>query len=574
MTELPEEWFVCLSLWNISAAEVFFCALCDISPEGEYRDRIFALTKNGLYSASRAAGDVRTFPGYRTNKAKKQNNSQFTVHSSQNPWTVAQNPPNESNHSQRSTETSFYPITALSKAEIFSRPGGGEFSVYIDGNPVRLAMLSGHLVRDARKLCETLNRLAEGKELKPDEFSPGERDRICPRCHTPYPEKERRVCPVCMDRRAVFLRTLSFFKPHRARIVMMIAVITLGGLLSAVAPYLGGRVLYDEILGKNAAKSALSGLGLSLLTVILLQAAIKLLSQILGVIQGRIVARIVPNVVAQVRSAVFGSLSRLSLRFFLSRQTGTLMTRVISDANEITQFYIDGLPYILVNGLTVVTSIAMMFTMDWRLAAAAAVMIPVLLAILLVWSPAWWRAFTRRHKSTARLNSQINDSLSGARVVKAFGREQGEIERFSRTNNQMRESELGLLKLDTRMGAIFSAAENLLILLIWVFGSWFVMRGMGLSLGTIISFQSYAAALGGPLDFFSYVFRWGANCQNSAQRIFEIIDSPPDVAEAPSPLSPARFNGEVELKNVTFRYTPNADILKKVSLKAEAGKML
>jgi len=135
---------------------------------------------------------------------------------------------------------------------------------------------------------------------------------------------------------------------------------------------------------------------------------------------------------------------------------------------------------------------------------------------------------------------------------------------------------MDLISFDNKFTGLYLGADKLSQFLVWGFGSLFVLGYMNadMEFGTLIMFVGYVALLTGPMEFFSNIFRWWSSCMNSAQRIFEIIDSRPEVAERHDPVRIEYMRGDIELRNVTFEYEANKEVLKEVNIKVGAGEML
>jgi len=358
----------------------------------------------------------------------------------------------------------------------------------------------------------------------------GDEEPCCPKCGMPYPEQGRAVCPKCMEKRVIFVRVLKYFSAYKLRVVVMLACVMASAGLNALWPYLSGRVFYNEVLGKNqefAEKIGMTnvegGGNFVLLLGLLLVAMIvtKILQQITGVIQGWMTAVMVPGVVAKVKNAVFEAMGRLSIGFFTRSQTGSLMQRVNGDANEVLHFFIDGLPYLLFNVFTVAMSAWIMFTIDWQLSVLSLAILPPLFFISYKLIPKIWHAHGRNARVNRALYSVLNDGLTGARVVKAFGQEESEVVRFGKVNDRVRDSEMRIVKYNNVFEITYRIALDIPVLLVWCAGAWFIIRsGGGFRFGDLQTFILYLAMLNGPITFFSQVFRWWAGSMNAAQRVF------------------------------------------------------
>lgn len=508
-------------------------------------------------------------------------------------------------------EVHTYPLNTLSHPTICPQVVGGLLVVTIDGEETWLCRFSSARLRGMQRF---VRRLQQEMGEEPADFAPragrpprgghggphghggpppgggpggpggpppgggddDEETACCPQCGMPYPERGRAVCPRCMEKRTVFLRILSCFKEYKGRLSVMLLCIAASGVLNAVWPYLSGTVLYDQVLAKKAEVGEITGgnfvllLGLLTLTMV----GVKLLQQITGIIQGRMVGYMVPGVVYQLKTKVFSALQRLSIGFFTRRQTGSLMQRVNGDAGEVTHLFIDGLPYLVFNVLTILAAVGFMLTIDWRLTLVAVLLIPPLFLISYKLLPRCWHAHGRRAKVMRSLYSVLNDNLTGARVVKTFGREDSENTRFDKVNNRVRDAEMNVVRYRNRFDATYSVGRDLPVVLVWCVGAFLILSSSGeFTYGQLITFVNYLTMMQGPMIFFSDMFQWWTNSMNAAQRIFEIIDAVPDIVEKEDAVT-TTIRGDVTLQGVCFGYDPHKEILHNIDLEVKAGEML
>ncbi|MBP5331605.1 MAG: ABC transporter ATP-binding protein [Lachnospiraceae bacterium] len=443
---------------------------------------------------------------------------------------------------------------------------------------LRLTAFSNLHRESMHRLTRSFDRLKNPEQDKI--FIPDEEDNdFCPICGMMYPNKNRKICPKCMDRKSVFVRTLGYFKPYAGYIAVMLFCYIAMALMNLVWPYLNGTVLYDYVLAKNP--EFLARLGIedgryvtALIVVVggMLVARLVLLG--FQMLQGVLTARIVTGVVRDIKKSIFANMGKLSISFFRSRQTGSLMTRALSDAERVTGFFIDGMPYIFINGMLTIATIVVMFTIKWQMALIAIVMIPAAILIGYYLRPRLWSMYGHRHRSERSVNSQVNDNLTGARVVKAFGQEKREIDRFRHNNERLRDSEMAIVTFQNYFRLIYGGTFQILNILVWMVGVYFILVRNEMELGILITFTGYVGQLQGPINFFSHIFHWWADSMNSAQRIFEILDALPEVKESDDPLRLMNPKGHIKLKNVSFGYEINKPVLKDISLDIPAGTML
>ena len=473
----------------------------------------------------------------------------------------------------------FFELAQVEKLEVLRQVSTGILMGNIAGEEKYLCQFSNTRMESFMRLGRLLEKLKKNEEIQPEDLDIKKGKECCPKCGMIYPDQERKVCPKCMDKRSILFRIMSYFKQYKVRLAIMILCYIGTALLNLVWPYLSGTILYDKVLAKDEAflqtfhlpqGRVVLALGMLVITMIVS----KILIQGIGILQGVFTAQIASDVIAKLKSQVFESMGRLSISFFTKRQTGGLMTRVSDDADEVSSFFIDGIPYFFINVGTIVATCAIMISLNPILAAASIVLMPILFTVSYRLMPILWHYYGKRHRANRRMNGQMNENFTGARVVKAFGREEQEMSRFDKNNTRVREAEVDVAKFDCRFWALYCFIEDSLSFLVWAVGSSLIICGSNMEIGLLITFSGYVGQLKWPLEFMSRIFRWYTNAMNSAQRMFEIIDAVPEVKEVPDPVRPESLRGEIELKNVTFGYEPNKPILKDVSFKVEAGEVL
>ena len=474
-----------------------------------------------------------------------------------------------------------YSLNQISSVGIDNLVVGGVLRVCIDGVDRPLCAFTNAYKNKISRLCEVLNVLLSGEELNEEILFDEIRISVCKKCGERYLDKEHIGCPKCTDKRKIFFRLGSFFKPYKLHIAIMCIMSLLSALMSAVWPYLSGSILYDGILGKDRTVSVLSRLPIVDFTLLLLLLVItmvvcKLLNQLFGVIQGRLVAGVVPKVVSTIKNKVFGSIQGLSVSFFTGKRTGGLMTRITADAGQVSDIFIDGIPYVLPNVLMVGFSFTVMFITNWVLAIVAAIALPITAYISIKLQPIMWHYNSKQHQTNRDYRARVNDNLVGTRVVKAFGMEATESDALNEKNNLMYDAMYKSMRFDVKFSALYELAKGLTAVLVWGTGVCFVLSVFEpkMNYGELVTFTGYVSLLAEPATFFLRIFRWWSSSMNSAQRIFEIIDANSEIDEVAEPVKPKSITGNLELKNVTFGYEENREVIKDVSFTVESGKIL
>ena len=394
-----------------------------------------------------------------------------------------------------------------------------------------------------------------------------ERERNCPRCGLRYPDQHRSVCPRCIDKRGLFLRVLGYLRPYRGWVALIVAAMVAASALRTAAPLLSGRVLFDDVLDPAGRFHG------HLAELIAALVAVHVLGVLAEVLHMRITARVSVSMIYDLKNEIFEALQRLSLSFFARKQTGGLMVRVNHDSMNLNYFFIDGLPYFGVNLLQIVAIVSAMIALNWSLALLLLIPAPLVILIIRRMLPRLWRLFSRQYRSLAVLNGVVEDSLSGVRVVKAFGKEQDEIDRFGPVNDEVYRAHRHTQRMLASLFPSVAFLAQLGGLVVWAVGGWQIIAG-NLTFGVLMTFVGFVALMYEPLRFMTKVVEWWSAAMNSAQRIFEILDTVPEVAERTDPVSLPAMRGAVELRGVTFGYEPNKPVLHEVDLQVAAGEMV
>ncbi len=368
-------------------------------------------------------------------------------------------------------------------------------------------------------------------------------------------------------RKKLFFRVLSYVPRYKKHLFAMLAIIVVTTIINLIPPYLSGTILYDHVL-KHGGK--FEG---QILPLVLILLTISLLSVFAGILLGRIGAEMSGNIIYDIKTEVFSAMQKLGMRFFSSKRTGNLLNRVNSDALDIQYFLNDGLPNFVINSATICAIGLFLFIVNPLLSVAVLVPVPVIGLIIKkstrVFKKLKWHSWRR----SSSMNSVINDTLLGARVVKAFGKENNEVERFKKSSRCLYENKLREGVAAAKVFPMLSWIMSLGGLVVWTLGGGQVIYGK-LTFGELMSFVSYLSLLYAPVNFLVKTFDWWTNCMNSAQRIFEVIDRKTDVPESENPIKIENMQGSVEFKNVSFSYEPNRMVLKNVSFSVKPGEMI
>ncbi len=473
-----------------------------------------------------------------------------------------------------------YPLERVDCIETIPLSAGCVISITVDGVAKKMCAASATCALGATRFAETtmlakennLDRIMRLKEKRRNSNG------VCKKCGTPFKHYGNRICPKCNNRYSSMLRLLKYFWPYKKMISVMLICIILSALVSLVTPYLSGTVLYGEILEKKLGFTEMFGNGITITTALLIVALTifltKLIGQIFSALQNIAVAKVVPYVVKELKSNIFTQMSRLSLSFFQHRETGGLLTRVLDDAEQVTNLFIEDVPKLMVDVLTIAGVAIAMFSISPIIAVAAVLFIPLSSLITIKVMPKMHVYFGMRFRASRNMNAHINDNLTGARVVRAFGQQQSEIDRFGDLNDGVKEAEYKIVGIQNELYAIYHLIQNVGVFAAWGLGAFLVLKYIDFSYANIITLIGYLGMLNGPVNDISNALKNCVNCMNSAQRIFEILDSKPDVEESENPISADNIKGDIRVENVTFSYEKGKPVIHNLNFEIKAGQML
>jgi len=415
------------------------------------------------------------------------------------------------------------------------------------------------------KLIKAINNVRENNDPFKDILVDAEL--FCQKCGTRYPEPDRKLCPKCMDKVSISLRLTGFFRYYKAKVAVIMIVMVLSTACAILSPYVGTKLFLDEVLTEGGTYYN------AIFAVVLLILLVRTVTVGFNILYSYVLARTMPWIIYDLKLRIFEAMQRLSVGFYTSKRTGALMDRVSRDARNIYWFFVDGLPFIIVNVLMFTGIFILMFVLDPMLAAICVAVIPLTVIMFKV----LWNIFRRFHHKnwvySTQMNSMVSDSVHGQRVIKAFAREEDEAGRFSEVGGKQ-------AAIETRMFNTGFTAFPLIYLFMFfgqvavtAIGGVMVIEGR-ITLGTLLTFIAYLSMLYGPLEFLSWVSNWWARCVDAAQRVFEIIDSKADIEEPEDPVALEEVRGEINIKDVWFEYDPVTPVLKGLTLNVPAGATL
>jgi len=280
------------------------------------------------------------------------------------------------------------------------------------------------------------------------------------------------------------------------------------------------------------------------------------------------------GVAYDLRNTIFEKLQNLSFSYHDRAQTGKLMTRMTSDVELVRHFVGNGLLQ-LISALVMLTgTIVIMLVMNWLLAIIILALVPIILAVLFLFIKQVMPISRKVQQELGALNTILQENLAGLRVVKAFAREEYEIERYRNKNEDLLIVNLGLVGIFTKYFPMLFFIANLgVVAVIWIGGLQVI--GLQLTIGELVAFTGYLGFLLMPMFMIGMIGSMLSRAEASAHRLYEVVDAESDIQDKPDAIPLPVVQGKVEFQNVSFRYFgAESNILSEVTFSTEAGKTI
>jgi ATP-binding cassette subfamily B protein len=455
---------------------------------------------------------------------------------------------------------------------VIEAPGLSATTLTLLGRPGDPALLVARYSHRQRRAFENLRFVLE-EALEGRRVTPGDADgEYVDAVARPVRDAQALVAG---QRVAVIRRLLGYLKPYRRRLGLGMGAAGVITLVSLVPPYLAGYLIDRVIRPAQEGVVPIGRAGLIASIAIAAMALVYLIKSGAAIVRLRLMAILGEWVARDLRAELYEHIQRLSLSFFSRKKTGSLITRVSSDTDRLWDFVAFGvvdvsLSIVMLAGLSTV-----LLTLDWRLGLVMTVPVPFLCWLIYRHGEALNRRFLRAWRKWSRMTDVLSDTIPGIRVVKAFNQEDREIERFATRSEDVTEEVSHLHRLWTTFWPLLTLAVQVTTVLVWVIAVPRLLgHGTALSTGTFISFLLYTTMFVGPIEVIGQIARTMNRATTSAHRIFEVMDTEPEVRDGERPVRLEPVRGRVTFQRVTFAYDGVRQVLKGVSFDVLPGELI
>jgi ATP-binding cassette, subfamily B, multidrug efflux pump len=365
------------------------------------------------------------------------------------------------------------------------------------------------------------------------------------------------------DTRGTLVRLLIYFRPYRWILISVFFLASLGTILALISPYLIGKSI-DQLTHGNLE---------TMMQLILVLIVISIISMAAQAAQGVLIANISQKSMRSLRADLFGHIQKLSLKFFDSQTQGELMSRLTNDMDVISQVLTTNIAQLFTGILTIIGVLTIIFFLSPWLALGSMIAFPLMLGLVAMVGRRTRFAFRDYQKSLGKLNSVLEETYSGQKVVLAFGQEKQVLDRFSTANEEVRKVGIKAMSIAMLVMPMMGILSNLNVAILCGLGGWLAIKGL-VSIGTIAAFITYSRRFAEPLRQLGNLYSQIQGALAGAERIFDLLDTIPDQTDLPNAKELNNVIGEVNIKNLTFSYVPGSPVLKDISIHARSGERI
>lgn len=284
-----------------------------------------------------------------------------------------------------------------------------------------------------------------------------------------------------------------------------------------------------------------------------------------------IMAKVSNEVLLTIREELYTHIQTLSFQFFDSRPTGKILARIIGDVNSLKEVLSNSVTTLIPDFITILSVVGIMFVKNWKLAAAALSSLPLMiLGVAFVQSKSHIRWQIHRKKGS-NMNAFVHEDISGMYVVQSFGAEQETKQIFEELLQEHKDSFVDAVRYADAFGPIVDFCWGLGTMVLYFFGVNMILDGM-LQVGTLIAFGTYISMFWRPVMNLSNFYNQLVTNIAGAERIFEILDTKPDLTDGETACEMPEITGAVSFRHVTFSYEKEKEVLKDVSFEIEPGQ--
>ena len=365
-----------------------------------------------------------------------------------------------------------------------------------------------------------------------------------------------------VSKRKTLARMFYYLLAYKKQVVAVLTIMLVSVVITLINPLIIQQAIDVYIAGEEW--HGLKRLGI---VAVLLNLTLVLLVKI----RMYIMAKVSNEVLLTIREELYTHIQTLSFQFFDSRPTGKILARIIGDVNSLKEVLSNSVTTLIPDFITILSVVGIMFVKNWKLAAAALSSLPLMiLGVAFVQSKSHIRWQIHRKKGS-NMNAFVHEDISGMYVVQSFGAEQETKQIFEELLQEHKDSFVDAVRYADAFGPIVDFCWGLGTMVLYFFGVNMILDGM-LQVGTLIAFGTYISMFWRPVMNLSNFYNQLVTNIAGAERIFEILDTKPDLTDGETACEMPEITGAVSFRHVTFSYEKEKEVLKDVSFEIEPGQ--
>lgn len=365
-----------------------------------------------------------------------------------------------------------------------------------------------------------------------------------------------------VSKRKTLARMFYYLLAYKKQVVAVLTIMLVSVVITLINPLIIQQAIDVYIAGEDW--HGLKRLGI---VAVLLNLTLVLLVKI----RMYIMAKVSNEVLLTIREELYTHIQTLSFQFFDSRPTGKILARIIGDVNSLKEVLSNSVTTLIPDFITILSVVGIMFVKNWKLAAAALSSLPLMiLGVAFVQSKSHIRWQIHRKKGS-NMNAFVHEDISGMYVVQSFGAEQETKQIFEELLQEHKDSFVDAVRYADAFGPIVDFCWGLGTMVLYFFGVNMILDGM-LQVGTLIAFGTYISMFWRPVMNLSNFYNQLVTNIAGAERIFEILDTKPDLTDGETACDMPEITGAVSFRHVTFSYEKEKEVLKDVSFEIEPGQ--
>ncbi len=469
-------------------------------------------------------------------------------------------------HGEKKIKT--YPFEKIEDARYEGFVGGAACLIRFCGEWVEICRAFAAEKANLSQFVRLVKEVSDGVLLPEDAvFVP--RISVCPKCRRPL-RKGSNICPGCTEKKGMMKRLFSLMKGSFFWIFLSMVLFLIHSVLNVLLPVIQGKFVDDFLNTKDP--SSLLGNYMPAILIVGSMALVRILVVFATIFRNNILSKVSVKTVLEIRRRLYEKIQSLSVAGISRHTAGDLMNRVSSDTNIISNFLTGFLPSILEQAFVIIFVAAMLFSYSPKMALMILCPAPFVAVLFrLVWKRTH-RLYRRQWIENSKANTLLHDVFQGVRVVKVFGTEKNEIEKYDRAISTLRDISV---RNETAWAKLVPYAEYLIqvgnFILLYYAGNEILDAKM--SIGQLTMFSSFVSLIYTPLRSMANYPRRIQQAFTAMAKVFEVLDEQPDVADRKDALD-MEIKGKVEIDGIWFGYDENENVLENVSISISPGEML